>query len=116
MPLDIKLVETLSNQLYFFSINVVGFVKSLQKASLQTPQSIALIKSAGDLSMQFMDIDDITEETEQKKRVVLCLQRSKECLKLLQEIQVQNKNLLNEKVDLTIEAANILKTFEGIVN
>ncbi len=104
-------VENMEVKVYAFSINVISFVKSMEKAgSVDEPLQILLYSAK-----QFYDLylDFVDEEDEDTKPYVLkeCLKYGHKCLDILQNMGVPEE-FLNEKVDLVIDIAGLIKKME----
>ncbi|MCF6243309.1 MAG: hypothetical protein L3J74_18480 [Bacteroidales bacterium] len=104
-------VEKMEVKVYAFSINVISFVKSMEKAGTGDEPLQILVHSA----KQFYDlyIDYVDEEDEDTKPYVLkeCLKYGNKCLDILQNMGVPEE-FLNEKVDLVIDVAGLIKKME----
>ncbi len=104
-------VENIEVEVYAFSINVISFVKSMQKAGSGNEPLQILLHSA----KQFYDlyIDYADEQDEDTKPYIFeeCLKYGKKCLDILQNMGVPEE-FLNEKVDLVIDIAGLMKKME----
>jgi len=109
MKLDVEALET---KVYTFSINVVSFVKSMEQAGLKDKPLQMLMYSA----KQFYDLylDFVDEEDEESSLYILkeCLTQGRKCLDILQNMGV-HEEFLNEKVDLVIDVAGLIKELEN---
>jgi hypothetical protein len=114
MKIDQKLLSSLSNRVYIFSVDTIGFVKSLRKAGIESAQIYLLLKKAGELSTTYLDVEDVTDNKEFEKKISECKTFATIALDLLQKIEV-NKPFLNEKVNLTIEVSEFVKIFGKIL-
>jgi len=116
MFIDASFFDQLSNRVYIFSVNTFGFAKSLQKAGFSTPIDGVLVKAAGEISKYFLDLDEIDDKEQFLKHLNICKESAEISMKMLQKIEISDKILLNEKVDLTIESSELLNVFTEILN
>jgi len=104
-------VEALETKVYAFSINVLSFVKSMEKSGQEDEPLQILLHSA----KQFYDLylDFVDEEDTDSKPYILkeCVKYGEKCLDILQNMGVPEE-FLNEKVDLIIDVAGLIKAIE----
>jgi len=98
---------------YFFSVNTISFVKSMQKAGFQDEKSLTLMKFAGSIGTKILDAYDIEDEKTVENIVVECKKLAENCHNLFQNIRCGNdKLLLKEKAELQIDALKLSEDFE----
>lgn len=105
-------IESIEVKVYAFSINVISFVKSMEKAGLLDEPLQILLNAA----KQFYDLylDFVDEENRDTKPYILkeCLKYGHKCWDILQNMGVPEE-FLNEKVDLVIDIAGLIKIMEN---
>jgi hypothetical protein len=104
-------VESLEVKVYAFSINVISFVKSMGKNGLGNEPLQVLLHAAKQFYDLYLDFAD--EEEQDSKPYILkeCVKYGKKCLDILQNMGVPEE-FLNEKVDLVIDVAGLIKELE----
>jgi len=100
--------DTLELKIYRFSINVFSFVKSLEKLEFSNNQTRLMAQTSNSLYSQFIDYEDAKDNETIKKNLEACVEISLKCFELFKNTDFKDI-LLNEKVDLTIEASEISK-------
>lgn len=103
--------KKLESRVYAFSVDVFSFVKTLINKNLANQHSKNLLDNANKLYGDFLDVfdnQDVIDEQSLKK----CIQLAEVCSNLLGNIEVE-KALLNEKVDLTIEANELTRILKS---
>lgn len=108
MKVDIEHMEV---KIYAFSINVISFVKSMEKAGLNNKPLQILLNSAKQFYDLYLDFAD--EEDFENKETILksCTKYGHKCLEIMQNMDVP-KEFLNEKVDLVIDVAELIRKLE----
>lgn len=104
-------IHHLENRTYFFSINVVSFVKTLQKVE-PSCQTSTLITNAAKLSETYMSAVDLRNEGLFKEKIKECRYYVSTIADELSKIQC-NEKLLHEKIDLQIENQQFLSIFDN---
>ncbi len=100
--------KNLELKVFAFSVDVVSFVKSLEKSGKTNPVLKSLLKTANEFYLYYLALEDAKGEDKKSSFLKETKQSAQKCLDLLQSINVENK-LLNEKVDLIIEVAELIK-------
>ena len=99
--------ETLELKIYRFSINVFSFVKSLEQIKISKNLTKDILNKSNSLYSKFLEYLDANEK-DVKKELEECVKISLQCFELFKNADFKD-TLLNEKVDLTIEASEISK-------
>ncbi|MBN1251337.1 MAG: hypothetical protein JXR51_16030 [Bacteroidales bacterium] len=102
-------MDTLELKIYRFSINVFSFVKSLDKVNISNSQTQTMAELSNSLYSKFTDYEDAENQELKSKYLEECVKISLQCFELFKKVDFKDA-LLNEKVDLTIEASEISKT------
>ena len=102
----------LETRVYAFSVDVFSFVKTLIDKKLSNEESRLLLNTSNQLYSTFLDVYDHKEGVNPIV-VTRCEQLAGICSNYLSKIEVQ-KQLLNEKVDLTIESNELNRIFKKI--
>jgi hypothetical protein len=100
-------------KIYSFSINIFSFVKSLSDKKIAGQNEKKLLNSANDLYSIFLDELEHVEKGNEKADFAKCIIRSEECVSLMKNYELSGLHL-NEKVDLAIEANEILRSLKLI--
>ncbi|MEN8119129.1 MAG: hypothetical protein ABFS35_02235 [Bacteroidota bacterium] len=100
--------ESLELKVFAFSVDVVSFVKSLEKAGRVTVVINNLLNLANEFYLNYLAAEEALGEYDKKTFLEESKDSAKKCLKLLQSIKVE-KEFLNEKVDLIIEIAELIR-------
>ena len=100
--------ESLELKVFAFSVDVVSFVKSFEKAGNVNVLVNELLNQANGFYSNYVSAEEALGVTDKKKYLEGSIENAKKCLELLQSIEVK-KGLLNEKVDLIIEVAELIK-------
>jgi len=112
-----KIHETdLEQRSYIFTINVVSFVKSMQKAGLENPKLNILIKDVNHFNTLILDVFDMIDENLIKINLKKSLALVKNCHELFMNIRCNdNKLLIQEKADLQIESTYLVNTISKVL-
>ncbi|MDF1546306.1 MAG: hypothetical protein P1P88_00700 [Bacteroidales bacterium] len=94
--------KKLESRIYGFSVNVFSFVKTLINQNQSDQHTKGLLSGSNQLYALFLDVID-SQEDRVTEILSKCVQICSNCSTFLENIKVEKK-LLNEKVDLTIEA------------
>jgi len=94
-------------KIYRFSVNVFSFVKSLDKLNVSKSLTKDILNSSNLLYSKFLEYVD-TKDRDVMSKLEECVKISLRCFELFKNADF-NDVLLNEKVDLTIEASEISK-------
>ena len=105
-------LQSIELKVYAFSINVFSFVKTLDKAKKTNEHTNILLNLANSFYTNFLAAVEAKGEYEQKSFIEESKVQAKKCLSILQSFETENK-FLNEKVDLTIEIAELIKKIEN---
>ena len=97
--------KKLESRIYAFSVDVFSFVKTLIDDGRASEHSRMLLDTANQLYSTFIDALNTDGELNEIL-ITRCEQLVDSCADYFEKIEV-NKNQLNEKVDLTIEAKEI---------
>ena len=100
--------DSLELKIYGFSINVFSFVKSLEKLNFLKSETSEMAKISNSLYLKFLDYEDAKNNSDKIKELEDCVKISLRCFELFKNADFKDV-LLNEKVDLTIEASEISK-------
>ena len=100
--------DTLELKIYRYSINVFSFVKSLEKLNFSNSQTKLMAQTSNSLYSKFIDYEDAKDNESIIKNLEACVEISLKCFELFKNSDFKDL-LLNEKVDLTIEASEISK-------
>ncbi len=109
-----KLSESgLETQIYFFTINVFSFSKTLQKNnSFLTPE---ILKIANQLYSTFIELLDLENQNDIKKDLKKCISLAKTSHSMFMDFDCEKKELINEKANLQIENSLIIRKLELLV-
>jgi hypothetical protein len=113
--MDEKLIQGLEFKIYRFSINVFSFVKTLIEKKLSNQYSEALLNKANDLYSSYVNMLESIEKSKSSPDFHPLLKKSQECEALFPNIELTGA-ILNEKVDLAIEAFEISKKLKELIN
>jgi len=99
------------SKIYAFSVEVFSFVKTLMNQNVTNPNTSGLLKSSNQLYSYFLDLID--NHSDENKALVKkkCIDLASHCAEYLKKIEVKG-NLLNERVNLLIEAKELTKSLE----
>ena len=100
--------ESLELKVFAFSVDVVSFVKSFEKTGKLNAFVNELLNRANGFYANYVSAEEALVGADKKKYLEESITNAKKCLELLQSIEVE-KELLNEKVDLIIEVAELIK-------
>jgi hypothetical protein len=112
--MDEKLVHSLEFKIYRFSVNVFSFVKTLIEKKLSDKYSDILLNKANDLYSSYVNMLE-SDNIESLPNISTILKKSDECVAIFQNIELKGA-ILNEKVDLAIEAFEISKKLKELIN
>lgn len=104
--------ETFEVKVYAFSINVFSFVKSMQDAGHDNILLQIVLQSAKDFYDSFLDYVDEEDEIFKENILENCLNFARKSFDVLQNMKVPDE-FLNEKVDLVIDVAGLIKKIEN---
>jgi hypothetical protein len=107
------LLEKMELKIYSFSVNVFSFVKSLKDKNVSDEVSNSLLNKANSLYSGFLDFMDAENISGKTVKPDFCIKMAEECCGLLKNIQ-PDSILLNEKVDLAIEANEIYRKLKEL--
>jgi hypothetical protein len=111
--MNIELAQKLELKIYGFSVNVYSFVKTLIEKKISDKNTKALLNEANKLYSSYLDILEAIDKGNNSPDKSECIQISGECITLFQNIELTGA-ILNEKVDLAIEANEILRKLKEI--
>ncbi len=100
--------ESIELKVFAFSVDVVSFVKSFEKTGKLNALINELLNQANGFYSNYVSAVEALGLIDKKKYLEESITNAKKCLELLQSIEVK-KELLNEKVDLIIEVAELIK-------
>ena len=93
-------MKELEVQTYNFAVEVIGFVKSLEKKIRELVKT-ELKHSYGAVSLKYMDALDANENEDFASNLKDCLEKSKKSSELLSNLKgVSNENLLSQQITL----------------
>ena len=95
-------------KVFAFSVDVLSFVKSVEKSENKNSELISLLNEANEFYSNFIAAEDTLDEHDKNSFYSESKKNAQKCLDLLQSIELENK-FLNEKVDLIIEVAGLIK-------
>jgi hypothetical protein len=110
-----ELLNKLEFKIYRFSVNVFSFVKTLIEKKLSNQYSEALLVKANDLYSSYVNLLDSFENEGVVSGLFGIIEKSENCVTLFQDIELTG-SILNEKVDLAIEAFEISKQLKELIN
>jgi len=108
----IDLLE-LDTKVYTFSIQVISFIKSLEKQGIYKSINSKTLQLAGRLSTNFPEIEDEKEELVREGLIDL-EKNATTCFSYLEGIECNN-SLQNEKANLLIDAKEIISKVQDIL-
>ena len=100
--------ESLELKVFAFSVDVISFVKSFEKKRAANVLVNELLNQANGFYSSYVSAEEALGFADKKKYLEKSIANAKKCLELLQSIE-DEKELLNEKVDLIIEVAELIK-------
>ena len=100
--------EGLELKIFAFSVDVISFVKSFEKTAEFNVLVNTLLNKANGFYSNYVSAEDALEAADKENYLEQSRVNAKKCLALLQSIDVE-RELLNEKVDLIIEVAELIK-------
>jgi len=95
-------------KVFAFSVDVVSFVKSVEESEGANSTLKSLLNEANGFYSNFIDAEDSTGKYDKNSFYSESKKCAQKCLDLLQSIELESK-FLNEKVDLIIEVAGLIK-------
>lgn len=104
--------ESLELKVFAFSIDVVSFVKSLEKSGITNTVTRSLLNLANGFYSSYLAAEKALGEYAKNCFFEESKENAKTCLELLQSIDVE-KELLNEKVDLIIEVDELIRIIDS---
>ena len=110
--MDKQIKNYLEERIYFFSINVVSFLKTIGKKGYKNNLTSELSQNTLQLNSLFFDILDNKANISDIKK---CLSLSENCHKILQKIKIDDKVIINEQADLQIDMSRIIKNLKKII-
>ena len=120
--MDTQIKKYLEERIYFFSINVVSFLKTIEKIGYknnQTKEVPQLSELTTNLSQNTLQLNslffDILDNKVNISEIEKCLSLSENCLKTLQKIDIDDKVIINEQADLQIDMSGIIKKLKKII-
>jgi len=105
--------KKLESRIYAFSVDVFSFVKTLINKNLANQYSKGLLDGANKLYGDFLDVFD-NQDNMDSALLKNCIYQAESCSNFLGSIEVE-KALLNEKVDLTIEANELARLLKSVL-
>jgi len=100
--------ENLELKVFAFSVDVISFVKSLEKSGKINSVFKNLLKVVNEFYSNYLDAEEALDEYDKSRFLEESKVNAEKCLELLQSIEVSNE-FLNERVDLIIEVAELIK-------
>ncbi len=103
----------LESKIYIFSVDVFSFTKTLLNQNITNSYTTGLLKTSNQLYSTFLDLVD--NHINENKQVIHsnCIQLANNCAEFLNNIEVKG-SLLNERVDLLIEAKELTRILEKL--
>lgn len=110
---NLNLPLSIENDIYIFTINIIGFAKTLEKNGYSKDDLSFLVKTAS-LINDFYNkgVDKIVTP---EKTIKDCLVLGKKLHKKLLQLKVDKIELINEKADLQIEMSSINRKIEKLL-
>ncbi|OQY00991.1 MAG: hypothetical protein B6I20_08105 [Bacteroidetes bacterium 4572_117] len=105
--------EEFELDVYGFSINIVSFVKTLEKSGKTNETINKLVIVSNGFYSDFTNIIEAETKHDKENYINESIKKAKLCLGMLESINLEN-GLLNEKVDLIIEVAGLIKKIERL--
>jgi hypothetical protein len=102
-----ELVQKLEQKIYAFSVDVFSFVKTLINRKIADGNAKGLLNAANSLYASYLDVMELYEKAETEFDFSSCMVKAEECIDFMKNMELTGA-LLNEKVDLAIEAGSIL--------
>jgi hypothetical protein len=112
--MDEKKLKSLEFKIYRFSVNVFSFVKTLIEKKLSSQYSEALLNKANDLYSSYVNVIGKADGSESLQGILSIIKKSEECVAIFQDIELRG-SILNEKVDLAIEAFEITEKLKELI-
>jgi|GEM_PF-4391792 len=103
----------IESKIYIFSVDVYSFVKTLHKQNITNSSINSLLKDSGQLYTNFLDLFENHIKKDKQVAINTCIDLSKLCAEKLSNIELSGSNL-NERVDLLIEAKEIIRILEKL--
>jgi len=102
----------LESKIYIFSVNVFSFIKTLMDENITNENTRELFSVSSKLYSEFVSLLDDTGSKKDKSSVYIsCIAMANASAEHLSKIDVKGA-LLNERVDLLIEAKEIIRILE----
>lgn len=95
-------------KVFAFSVDVISFVKTFEKTGKVNVLVNKLLNQANGFYSNYVSAEEALEINDKKWFLKKSIANAKKCLDLLQSIEVE-RELLNEKVDLIIEVAELIR-------
>jgi len=108
-------IAKFSNRTYIFSINVISFLKSLKKSSIENENTSYLAQNIGLLSEITLDLEDLNDLNEIIASLKKTSNFANKILDNLRSISCK-KELLNEKSDLQVEIYSIIQEINDLIS
>jgi len=109
-------MQELESKTYNYSVQAIGFIKSLEK---ELPHLVneELRKSAGEVSLKFMDAMDSVENKDFSDNIRKSLASTKRSFEILKSMNCsENKELEKHKALLLSESHEIIEKLNIIIN
>lgn len=109
-------MQELESKTYNFTVKAIGFIKSLEK---ELPHLVneELRKTAGDVSLKFMDAMDSDETKDFSDNIRKSYSNAQQSVEFLKSINCnENKELEKQKAELLTDLHEINENLSGIIN
>jgi len=106
--MDLESFKKLELKIYSFSVNVFSFVKTLSNKNIATHKEKELLGNANQLYCLFL-VELEKMEAGISPDLESCVKSIENCITLIKDYELSGI-LLNEKVDLAIDANQILRS------
>jgi hypothetical protein len=103
----------LESKIYIFSVDVFSFIKTLINNNFTNENTTGLLNASNLLYSKFLDLLEISLGKNKHSVLKECLALSESCAVFLNKIEVKD-NLLNERIDLLIEAKEIVRKLQQL--
>jgi len=103
----------LESKIYIFSVDVFSFIKTLMDQGITNKDTQGLFEASSQLYAEFLNLFDNHVPKNKNSAYLKCIELANSSATYLTNIEVKG-NLLNERVDLLIEAKEILRFLEKL--
>jgi hypothetical protein len=104
-------LEKLDKDIYVFTINIVGFLKTLQKIGIANDATTSLAKLTNTLNKKFNNFYENNDESNEIKKIIVPLIEQIKFI-LIKNFENNGRDIIHEKANLMFQADDIQKFIE----